>query len=178
MIRPAAALLALLLAAPVLAGVPEALKLLEEKRYPEARADLEQSAAQGDMPSQGLLAAFLWRGIGGKPELELACRTAVKPAAANEPKGLSVLARCHLAGIEVGKDVEKARNLAHTSALAGDNEGRFVFYLSVRADPALRYIVDGKADKAKYDALAARTIEQRAVEIEALDFLARAAETG
>jgi len=100
------------------------------------------------------------------------------PAAAGESLAEAVLARCYLLGTLGPVDRGKARALSRTSALAGNHEGGLVYYQTVFSDPALSYRVDGKADRARYDALAARPPEARKSEIEALDILARGANVG
>jgi hypothetical protein len=160
------------------ADASKGLRLLQENRPREAREEFERSAADGERTSQAMLTLFLWHGYDRPPERAKACEQASTPSLANESMAQTVLAYCHLDGTVVGQDLQKARTLARTSALGGNNEARYVYYLTVLADPALSYMVGGKPDKARYDVLAARPVEARVAEVEALDMLARAAQTG
>jgi hypothetical protein len=159
-----------------LADAAEGLQMLNQNRTREAREEFERGAAKNEPASQAMLALFLWHGFDRSPERAKACQLAALPVVASESMGQAILARCYLAGIEVQQDLQKARSLARASALTGNNEGRFVYYLTILIDPARSYIVNGKADRERYRALAARTAEERAAEIEAIDMLAQAAQ--
>lgn len=161
-----------------LADASEGLRLLQENRPREAREEFERGAAGGERTSQAMLTLFLWHGYDRPPERAKACEQAAAPSLANESMAQAVLAYCHLTGTVVAQDLQKARTLARTGALGGNNEARYVYYLTVLTDPALSYMVGGKPDKGRYDALAARPVEARVAEIEAVDMLARAAQTG
>lgn len=73
-------------------------------------------------------------------------------------------------------NIQKARDLARTTALAGDAEGMFLVYMAKLLDPELSYIENGKINNEKYNKLSKRTIKQRALDIEAYEMLARSAE--
>jgi len=154
------------------------IRLLQENRPREAREEFEKGAANGERLSQAMLTLFLWRGFDRPPERTKACEQAAAPSLADESMAQAVLAYCHLTGTVVAQDLEKARTLARPGALGGNNEARYAYYLAVLHDPARSYMVGGKPDKGRYDALAARPAEARVTEIEAIDMLARAAQTG
>jgi len=158
--RQLALLLAALLGwAPLsaLADAREGRAFLKQNLVREAREAFEQGAAKGEPESQAMLTFFLWHGFDRPPQRTRACWQADEPALAKESMAQAILAHCHLTGTGMPRDVQKARTLARTAALEGNNEARFVYYLTV---------------------LAERPIGSRGTEIEAIDMLARAAQTG
>lgn len=138
---------------PAMADAALGTKLMQENRVREAREQFERGAAKGELASRAMLTLFLWHGYDEPPRRHNACLEAADPALAKESMAQAVLAHCHLAGIGVAKDLAKARALARASALGGNNEARFVYYLSMRA-------------------------AHPATAVEATDMLARAAQTG
>lgn len=156
---PARLLLLAVLGAPLpaFADASKGLQLMQENRALEAREEFEKGAALGETDSAAMLTLFLWYGYDRPPERSKACQQAAAPSLAKEPMAQAVLAHCHLTGTAVRKNPLTARALARPGALGGNNEARYAYYLSVAA---------------------VRPNNDRAVEVEAVDMLARAAQTG
>jgi hypothetical protein len=75
-------------------------------------------------------------------------------------------------------NLKEVREWARKALSKGDQRSGFYLAKAYLADPNNRFIVDGKADRAKYEALAKRTVMQRTEHIEALEALAGSAQTG
>jgi len=142
---------------PALADAREGQAFLKQNLVREAREEFERGAAKGEPASLAMLTFFLWYGFDQPPQRTKACWQAGEPALAKESMAQAILAHCHLTGTGMPRDVQKARTLARPAALEGNNEARFVNYLTV---------------------LAERPVGSRGTEIEAIDMLARAAQTG
>jgi hypothetical protein len=74
--------------------------------------------------------------------------------------------------------LQEVREWARKALSKGDRRSGFYLAKAYLADPNNRFIVDGKANHAKYEALAKRTVMQRTEHIEALEALAGSAEAG
>lgn len=75
-------------------------------------------------------------------------------------------------------NLQEVRVWARKALDKGDQRSGFYLAKAYLADPNNRFIVDGKADHAKYEALAKRTVAQRTEHIEALEALASSAQAG
>lgn len=75
-------------------------------------------------------------------------------------------------------NLQEVRDWARKALSKGDQRSGFYLARAYLADPNNRFIVDGKADHTKYEALAKRTLPQRAEHIEALEALAGSAQAG
>ena len=118
-----------------LADASKGLRLLQENRPREAREEFERGAASGERTSQAMLTLFLWHGYDRPPERAKACEQAAAPSLASESMAQAILAHCHLTGTFVEQDLQKAHALARSSALGGNNEARYVYYLTVHHRP-------------------------------------------
>lgn len=83
-----------------------------------------------------------------------------------------------LAGTGTPATLQEAREWARKALAKGDQRAALYLAKAYLTDPNNRFIVDGKADHVKYDALAHRSLVQRADQIEALEALAGAAGAG
>ena len=83
-----------------------------------------------------------------------------------------------LSADKTAANLQEAREWARKALSKGDQRSGFYLANAYLADPNNRFIVDGKADHAKYETLAKRTITQRTEQIEALEALAGSAQTG
>lgn len=81
-----------------------------------------------------------------------------------------------LSGDKTAANMQEVREWARKALSKGDQRSGFYLAKAYLADPNNRYIVDGKADHAKYEALAKRTLMQRTEHIEALEALAGSAQ--
>lgn len=74
--------------------------------------------------------------------------------------------------------LQEVREWARKALSKGDQRSGFYLAKAYFADPNNRFIVDGKTDRAKYEALAKRTVMQRTEHIEALEALVGSAQAG
>lgn len=96
----------------------------------------------------------------------------------NPADGLELARRaeCVLAGVLSSHDrIDEARTLARTAYRRGEPAGGLMLYLVYLADPAWQYVKDGKADPEAYRRLAARSVQERQDQIEAIEGLGLAA---
>lgn len=128
----------------------------------------------------------------GKEELYVASmkRLAAKANSSNPGHNLDTARRCAHAGdancmIQVADllmspsgtpaNLQEVREWARKALAKGDQRAGFYLAKAYLADPSNRFMVDGKADHARYAALSQRTVAQRADQIEALEALASSA---
>ena len=81
-------------------------------------------------------------------------------------------------GRGIRADMADARAWARKAFAAGDARAGMTLAQAYFADPLNQYLVNGRADHARYDALARRSVQERAGQAEALDALAAAAASG
>jgi hypothetical protein len=107
-------------------------------------------------------------------ELKRLCNTiAMTPADGREA---ARRAECVLAGaIPSANRFEEARVFARWAVSKGEPAGGLMLYLAFQNDPANQYMHEGKLDPQKYQRLAARTMEQRREQIDAIEALGFAA---
>jgi hypothetical protein len=92
---------------------------------------------------------------------------------------LALRSSCVLAGILPSTDrIRDARSFALRSYELGDPAGGFMLYVVFNSDPANRYLKDGKPDLAAYQRLAARPVDDRKDQIQAIEALGFAAGKG
>lgn len=85
-------------------------------------------------------------------------------------------AECVLNGVLSSQDrIDEARALARAAYRRGEPAGGLMLYLVYLQDPAWQYAKEGKADPDAYRRLAARSIQERQAQIEAIEGLGMAA---
>lgn len=173
---------ALLLAAAFAAGaqvLQQADDALRADDPARAIALLQDAAAKGDAHAKGRLSALLVNLPQPHRDTAKGCSLALEAAATGDSAGEATQAQCLLAGFLQAQDrFGKARELARKSAAQKDPAGSFALFLAFAADPRNHWRQDGKPDQQAYAALAARTVAERADQIEAYDALATAAVAG
>jgi hypothetical protein len=107
-------------------------------------------------------------------DLRKLCETiSMNPADGRE---MARRAECVLSGVLPSPNrLAEARALSRSALAAGEPLGGLMLYLTFQADPANRYLEDGKPDPQAYAKLAARPIAQRQEQIDAIDGLGNAA---
>ncbi|MDB5859174.1 MAG: hypothetical protein JWQ76_2863 [Ramlibacter sp.] len=86
---------------------------------------------------------------------------------------------CVLAGVIPSSNrIAEARDFARGALAKGEPAGGLMIYLTFQNDPANQYVRDGKADQEAYARLAARPLDQRRDQIEAIEGLGFAAGKG
>jgi len=107
-------------------------------------------------------------------DLRKLCETiSMNPADGRE---MARRAECVLAGVLPSPNrLAEARALSRSALAAGEPTGGLMLYLAFQADPANRYLRDGKPDPEAYAKLAARPIAQRQEQIDAIEGLGNAA---
>jgi hypothetical protein len=110
-------------------------------------------------------------------ELRRLCATiSMTPADGRE---MARRAECVLAGVLPSPDrLKEARGLSRAALAAGEPMGGLMLYLAYQRDPANQFLRDGKVDPDAYRRLAARSIEQRKEQIDAIEALGFAAGKG
>lgn len=92
---------------------------------------------------------------------------------------LALRSSCVLAGLLPSTDrIRDARSFALRSYELGDRDGAFMLYVVFIKDPANRYLKDGKPDLAAYRRLAARPVDDRKDQIQAIEALGYAVGKG
>lgn len=85
-------------------------------------------------------------------------------------------AECVLSGVLPSTDrLGEARALSRAALAAGEPAGGAMLYLTFQADPANQYVHDGKVDPQAYQRLAARPVQERRDQIDAIEGLGSAA---
>lgn len=107
-------------------------------------------------------------------ELRRMCSTVtLTPADGRE---MAKRSECVLAGVIPSSDrLGEARELARGALARGEPAGGLLLYLAFQDDPANQYVRDGQSDEQAYERLAARPVEQRGAQIEAIEGLGIAA---
>jgi TPR repeat protein len=100
-------------------------------------------------------------------------------AQAGDARAYVPLARAQLAAAKSVQDVRAARQWAEKAAATGSAEGQYLVYAATVSMPELNYVDrEGKVDRKRYDALAARPISDREDEMTAYDMLGKSAQQG
>ena len=85
-------------------------------------------------------------------------------------------AECVLSGVLPSTDrIGEARTLSRAALRAGEPSGGTMLYLTFQADPANQYVRDGKVDGEAYRRLAARSMQERQEQVDAIEGLGAAA---
>jgi hypothetical protein len=110
-------------------------------------------------------------------ELRRLCATiSMTPADGRE---MARRAECVLSGVLPSADrIGEARAFARGAMNRGEPSGGLMLYLTLQRDPAYQYVRDGKLDAEAYRRLAARSLEQRKDQVEAIEGLGFAAGKG
>lgn len=104
------------LSIPVRAGVPEGLEAYSKFRYPDARKELTEPAAAGDVEAMAAMGEMLARGLGG-PRDELKARDYILRAQdGGSVRASYVLGTLYLNGNLVAKDEAKGVDLVKKAA--------------------------------------------------------------
>jgi hypothetical protein len=110
----------------------------------------------------------------GANELRRLCATL--PAAPTDGLGLARRAECVLSGVLPSADrIAETRALARKAVAAGEPGGGLMLFLAFQSDPANQYVTQGKVDAEAYRRLAARSVQERKDQIEAIEALGFAA---
>jgi hypothetical protein len=140
---------------------------------------LEHASAGGDVAAKGRLASHLRNLSPPYRNVERGCVLAREAADAGDAHGAMTRAECLLTGVEkAAEPVALARELARAARKSGLAAAGFTVYLAYSMDPKYRYLQAGKADRAKYKALAAMPVSERGEQVEAFDALAEAMRAG
>lgn len=107
-------------------------------------------------------------------ELKRLCDTiSMNPADGRE---MARRAECVLSGVLPSTNrIAEARALSLAALKAGETSGGTMLYLTFQADPANEYVKDGKFDADAYQRLAARPVQERKDQIDAIEALGGAA---
>lgn len=104
---------------------------------------------------------------------------AALPASPEQAADQARRAECILSGRLPSADrIGEARSLARTALQGGEPAGGLVLYLAFMADPANQATREGAVDREAYQRLAARGLEERRTQAEAIEGLAQAAQRG
>ena len=115
---------------------------------------------------------------GGATQRPLSLDAARQCAEAGDVNCMIQAAELLLSSDKSPATLQEVRGWARKALSKGDQRSGFYLAKTYLADPNNRFIVDGKADRAKYEALAKRTVMQRTEQIEALEALAGSAQAG
>jgi hypothetical protein len=141
---------------------------------------LDEAAKAGDVAAKGTLSVLLLNLDAPHQDVQRACAMAREASAAGNARGQVTQAQCLIIGaVEDPRRFEHARALSRESMRQGEISAGFMLYSAFAADPKYAYRdAKGKPDMARYNALAAMPLEQRAEQIEALDALAFSSSRG
>lgn len=108
------------------------------------------------------------------PDLRRLCETvSMNPA---DGKELARRSECVLSGVLPSTDrIAEARMLAKAALAAGEPSGGLMLYLVFQADPRNQFMRGGQPDPQAYRRLAARSLQQRQEQVEAIEGLGFAA---
>jgi hypothetical protein len=141
---------------------------------------LEEATAAGNLAAKGRLASYLRTLPPPHRDWQRACTLAREASAAGDALGSLTRAECLVTGAEKAEQpFVLARELARNTLKSGFPTAGFTLYMAYSLDPKYRYHgPDGKADNARYAALAALPMSARGEQIEAFDGLAQAMSAG
>jgi len=111
---------------------------------------------------------------GGQPDMRKLCDSI--PMFPQEALEMARRAECVLSGVlPSGDRLGEARGLARAALAKGEPAGGLMLFMVYQADPANRYLRDGKVDPEAYRRVAARSLSERKDQIEAIEGLGFAA---
>lgn len=159
--------------------IDEANQALKEQNISEAIRVLQRAADNGDAAAKGLLSNHLRNFPPPYKDVERACKLAKEASDSGDAMGLVTRTECILTGTEkTFHPISQARHFARLAWKKGSPAGGFMLYLVYSQDPQYRYNENGKFSQSKYDALAAMPVKARTDQIEALEALSDAMNTG
>jgi TPR repeat protein len=149
---------------------------VQNKDYKEAIRLFQIVSEAGDKRGDHWIGYFYANGLGVEKNLKEAESRLTKAAIAGFLGSINGLTKLYLGynGAEA-INIQKARKWARISASTGDAEGMYLVCETKVLDPELNFLENGKANVIKYNKLSSRTIEQRSLDIEAYNMLARSA---
>jgi hypothetical protein len=168
----------ILSAAPSWADVSNGSKAYIAKQYEVAFAEFSKAAAQGDVLATRYLAIMYFLGQGTGKDERRGMELSRKCAQAGDSSCMVQAAESALLGRGTPVNLPEARDWARKALRKRDVRAGLYLAQAHLSDPDNRYIIDGKPDRRKYEALARRTVAERADQIEALDALALSAQEG
>ncbi|WP_050479213.1 tetratricopeptide repeat protein [Herbaspirillum rhizosphaerae] len=160
------------------ADINSALNAYGEQKYDAAYREFSQLSAQGDNRAKSFLALMTLRGLGTPRDVVQGARLARECAEGGEPTCAAIYGNLNLPGNGLPVNFAEARAWTRKAVAAGDQRAGFGLWQAYSLDPANQFMVKGKADDRKYNAIARRTVAERGDQIEAIDGLAGAAAAG
>jgi TPR repeat protein len=160
------------------ADVSIGTKAYAEKQYDVAFAEFTKSARQGDVVAMRNLAIMYFLGQGAVKDERQGMELSRQCAQAGDSACMVQAAESAILGRGTPVNLQEGREWARKALVKGDPRAGLYLAKAYLADPDNRFIVDGRSDHAKYEALAQRTIAQRAEQIEAIEALAGSAQAG
>ncbi len=153
--------------------IQEAQSALQRQEYGLALRILSDAVLTGDKKARTQLSSLLINLPAPYREPTRGCTLAQMGTQDGDSMAMANLAQCLMMGlVPSNHPYSDAREVARRSYQLGDPAGGFMLYLTFVNDPDNSYLLDGKPNLSAYNALAARPIEARTNQIEALDALA------
>ncbi|EJL81330.1 hypothetical protein PMI16_04747 [Herbaspirillum sp. CF444] len=174
----ACGLLLSICALPAHADINSALHAYGEQKYDAAYREFSQLSAQGDNRAKSFLALMTLRGQGTARDAVQGAKLARECAEGGEPTCYAMYGELNLPGRGLPVNFAEARAWTRKAIAGGDQRAGYVMWLAYSLDPANQFLVNGKADNAKYNAIARRGLAERGDQIEAIDALAGSAAVG
>ncbi|MFJ9532390.1 tetratricopeptide repeat protein [Herbaspirillum sp. NPDC101396] len=165
-------------ALPAHADINSAINAYGEQKYDAAYREFSQLATQGDNRAKSFLALMTLRGLGTARDVKQGAKLARECAEGGEPTCAAIYGDLNLPGKGLPVNFPEARAWTRKAIAGGDQRAGFGLWQAYTLDPANQFMVNGKGDDRKYNAIARRTIAERGDQIEAIDGLAGAAAAG
>jgi|SRR5450830_70570 len=160
------------------ADINSALKAYGEQKYDAAYREFSQLSAQGDNRAKSFLVLLTLRGQGTARDVPQAAKLARECAEGGEPTCAAIYGNLNLPGNGLPVNFAEARTWTRKAIAGGDQRAGYGLWQAYTLDPANQFMVNGKADDRKYNAIARRSIGERSDQIEAIDGLAGSAAAG
>jgi len=177
----AAAMCGLLLAVsalPARADMNSAMQAYGDQKYDAAYREFSQLSTQGDNRAKSFLALMTLRGQGTARDVKQGAKLARECAEGGEPTCAAMYGELNLPGKGLPVNFTEARSWTRKAIDGGDQRAGYVLWQAYSLDPANQFIVNGKADSVRYNAISRRGIAERSDQVEAIDALAGAAAAG
>lgn len=161
------------------ADVHVAQDAMARKDFKAAYEEFSKDASSGNTIAMRYVGLMQMQGVGTTKNVQMGVQNIENCAVAKDTTCMSTMARLYERGDGVEKNYSLALDWARKVIAAGSiGDGGALFASIYATGSESNYIVNGKADDAKYEKLAARGLEQRVNQIEAIDALAAAAASG
>lgn len=160
------------------ADINSAMKAYGEQKYDAAYREFSQLSAQGDNRAKSFLTLMTLRGQGTPRDVVQGAKLARECAEGGEPTCAAIYGNLNLPGNGLPVNFAEARAWTRKAVAGGDQRAGYGLWQAYSLDPANQFMVNGKADDRKYNAIARRSIAERSDQIEAIDGLAGAAAAG